>query len=94
VNVLDHSKKGTRAATTPRAAARPTTRAVVALTRFEYVLSPVVHLAERGQAGRPVVVALCGARLPEVRVSTVEVEVRCPRCLRARVGATRWSRAT
>jgi hypothetical protein len=89
--VLDHSRKGTRDATTPRAAARPPVRATTARTRFEYVLGVVVHLAARGQAGRPVVRALCGGMLPGARVSTAEVEVTCSRCLRARVSATRWS---
>jgi len=74
------------------------TRSIRARPTFEVVLTAAgaAHFAERGQAGRAVVLALCGARLeghPRVTLDDA-VWVRCDQCRHRRVEGQRWTSAS
>lgn len=68
------------------------TQAVRVRPTFETATTQVgvVHLAMRGQAHRPVVLTICGARLPHAVVGYDPDGATCDSCRRRRVSLQRW----
>jgi len=72
-------------------------RGLRARPTFEVATTSIgaVHLAERGQAGRAEVRALCGVVLPSYPRVTLDADIAiaCDRCRRLRITRQKWTRA-